>query len=240
MRHKGSIIALAWPQTPVRRNGIWYDIVMKWFGFIKNDYYRAGHAAAILVNHEDGHLHYFDFGRYHTRAQAGRVRDRDTDPELEINTRAVIDSSGYLTNLKEILCEVSQNKATHGSGRMFASIYSQFDFAKSYSYSKKLQAKGSIRYGPFDLRGTNCCRFVAQLIKKGRPDRLTYLRLSIPLTVSPTTKSNVVIANTNGIYYSVEHGEVMIHQTNLSRLKTILDPASPQNEDVKGIGVQQI
>ncbi len=61
-----TIIALAWPDTKVIHEGKWYDTPMKWLGILKDGYYSAGHAAFLLVNHNNNDVHYFDFGRYQT------------------------------------------------------------------------------------------------------------------------------------------------------------------------------
>ena len=237
VQHNGSIISLAWPETPVRRIGVWYDVVTKWLGFIEDDYYKAGHAAAILVDHKNGQLSYFDFGRYHTPAKIGRVRDAETDPELALSTKAELDHQGSIKNLHEVLSEVSQKESTHGSGRVFASVYTQIDFASAYAYCKKLQSNDRVHYGPFDLRGTNCSRFVAAMIKQGHPAWWTKLRLMIPLTFTPTTKSNVVIANDSGNYYSINHGRITLHHTFISQILNLFNTGYGFNKNMNETSV---
>ncbi len=104
MYNSGTIITLAWPDTKVIREGKWYDIPMKWIGAIKNDYYTAGHAAFLLINNYSGEVHYFDFGRYHTPIKHGRVRDKITDPDVEIKLKAVMQNERII-NLEEILLD---------------------------------------------------------------------------------------------------------------------------------------
>lgn len=74
MNTKGSIIALAWPETKIIRNKKWYDKPMRWINILKNNHYTFGHAAIIILNHKTLEFKYYDFGRYHTPEKKGRVR----------------------------------------------------------------------------------------------------------------------------------------------------------------------
>ena len=103
----GTLLVLAWPDTMVIKIDAWYDTPAKLFGFLKNDYYKAGHAAAILVNHKTGELKYFDFGRYHSPLGSGRVRDSDTDPDLALNFIANINDSKNIINIEEIILNIN-------------------------------------------------------------------------------------------------------------------------------------
>ena len=49
-KNSGLAIALAWPQTYCKQPGSWYDPVTEWLGINKNNYYRAGHAATVLID----------------------------------------------------------------------------------------------------------------------------------------------------------------------------------------------
>ena len=73
MNTPASFIPLAWPETMVVSEGKWYDHPMKWLGFVKNGHYSAGHAAFLTVGHVNGDVNYYDFGRYQTPKQHGRV-----------------------------------------------------------------------------------------------------------------------------------------------------------------------
>lgn len=205
---KGSIIVLGWPNTRVRRIGVWYDQLMQWLGFIKRDYYKAGHAAAVLVDQSNGSLHYFDFGRYHTPEKMGRYRSHRTDPELQLKTRAIFGKDHEIENLTEILMEVSHNPSTHGTGTLYASVSSGIDFNKAYKYTNDLQQKGTINFGPFDLSGTNCARFVRDLLLAAGTGKFIRLRLMFPWLITPTTKGNVLNASVDGKYFVVD-GTVM-------------------------------
>ncbi len=198
-----SIIVIAWPQTRVVKVDMWYDVPMRWLGINQEEYYKAGHSAAILVNHSTSELCYFDFGRYHTSPKFGRIRDKETDPDLALHCKPKFTKDrSSLINHEEIISELTQNPGTHGEGKTIYSVYSGIDYQLAYNYAKKQQLKGQIPYGPFDLRGTNCSRFVANLINSGNPDRITKARLKLPWTVTASPILNVKITNQNGALYT--------------------------------------
>ena len=189
------VIVLAWPEGMVASAGSWYDKFAS-----NNGRYRVGHSAIVLINSKTKKSHYFDFGRYHTPKGYGRVRDMETDEDV-----ALIDAKierGILRNLKEILLQISTIKSTHGEGKMYASLIIGVSFEKAFLAAKTTQKKGMLPYGPFILRGTNCSRFVAAIIKASNPLWIKKLRLSFPASLSPSPKRNVSISNNN--YYIVE------------------------------------
>lgn len=205
-----SIIVLAWPETPVITAMAWYDGLMKLLNINKDDFYHVGHAAAVLVNHENGNLHYFDFGRYHTPILYGRVRDHINDPDLTLPMKAKIDENRNITNLEEILIHLSQKHACHGDGTLHGSVYNGISFKDGYTWAKNLQAKGTSIYGPFEIGGTNCSRFINQLFRASNPPLGIKFRLLFPLSGSPLTTTNVVIgAKKTRTYYKVtDKGEL--------------------------------
>ena len=70
-----------------------------------------------------------------------------------------------IKNIEDVLVHLSLIKATHGKGKMYASVLSRVNFTKAYALAKKMQKKGLLPYGPFVIRGTNCSRFVASIIR---------------------------------------------------------------------------
>ncbi len=48
-KHTGFAIALAWPQTYCKQPGAWYDPITLLLGINKNNYYKVGHAALVLI-----------------------------------------------------------------------------------------------------------------------------------------------------------------------------------------------
>jgi hypothetical protein len=188
--YSGIAIALAWPQTLCKQAGAWYDKPLKWLSINKSNYYKVGHAAIVLINKTNGECHYFDFGRYHSPYQHGRVRSAFTDHDLEIKTKAIIGKDGTIVNYNEILLELYNNESCHGSGDLHAS-YCDVDFNKALKKANHMQSISPIIYGPFLPNGTNCSRFVNTVIVNGSPKWYYKLKLNYPKTVSPTPIGNV-------------------------------------------------
>jgi len=199
----GSIIALAWPETKVIKEGKWYDTPMRWLGFLKNNYYKAGHAALVLVNHNTLEFKYYDFGRYHTPCKHGRVRSYDTDPELKLETKADIHNN-QIQNIQELLIELQLKSACHGDGVLWASSYTNIDLEKAYLKANNMQDLGIIPYGPLKFKGTNCSRFVSQVAKYSTHNWLTKLVLIFPYTISASPKFNIRVINNSNIIYKLQ------------------------------------
>lgn len=192
---KDFIITLAWPEGMVAAPGSWYDKIAS-----KNGQYRVGHSAVVLINSTTNKSCYFDFGRYHTPEGYGRVRDFETDPDLTLVDAEI--EGGEIVNIKQILVQLSQMKATHGTGKLYASIIKKIDFFSAFDYAKKMQEKGMISYGPFVRNGTNCSRFVASVIISAGVSYVKKIRFKYPFCISPSPKRNVCISSHN--YYIVE------------------------------------
>ena len=190
------IITLAWPEGMVTAPDSWYDKIAS-----KNGKYRAGHSAIVLINTTTQKVHYFDFGRYHTPEGYGRVRDIETDPDLTL-IDAII-ANGQIQNMDAILLHLAKMKATHGEGKLYASLLTNVDFNNAFATAKNIQNKGLLLYGPFVRSGTNCSRFVAAVIKASGPSFIKRIRLKYPFCISPSPKRNVCI--TNHHYYVVEN-----------------------------------
>ena len=193
---KNFIITLAWPEGMVTAAGAWYDKILS-----NQGKYRVGHAALVLINGETKESCYFDFGRYHTPKGYGRVRDAESDPDLEL-IKPII-KNGELINLKKILIQLHAMKATHGEGKLYASLLAGINFDNAYYLAKKMQKKDMIPYGPFVRNGTNCSRFVATILQASNPPFIKRLRLKYPFCISPSPKRNVSI--TNNQYFVVEN-----------------------------------
>ena len=196
---KDFIIVLAWPEGMVAAAGAWYDKLLS-----TNGKYRVGHSALILVNSTNNQLHYFDFGRYHSPFGFGRVRDLETDPDISLQSKAII-SDNFIDNIEEIVLEISNLQATHGVGSIYASVLTNIDFNKAYEKAKEIQNRGLISYGPVIPSGTNCSRFVTSIMLASKPHWFTRLRLKYPFCLSPSPKRNVSIPNPN--YYMANKKE---------------------------------
>lgn len=188
--YDGLAIALAWPETLCKQAGSWYDTPLKWVGINKKNYYKVGHAALVLIEKNTGHCHYFDFGRYHTPFQHGRVRSAYTDHDLQIKTKAEINYKSEIENYYQILLELFRNESCHGKGNLHAS-YCEIHFQLAYKKAKLMQDCSPIRYGPFLHDGTNCSRFVNSVILSGKPRWLNRFLLKYPKSLSPTPLGNV-------------------------------------------------
>ncbi len=187
--HDATAIAIAWPETMCKQPGSWYDGILKFLGFSQGIYFKVGHAAVVLIEHQSRNAHYFDFGRYHSPFQHGRVRSAITDHDLKINCKPEIENN-RIVNMKDILSELKSNKSCHGDGILKASSCS-INFKTSMEKCEQLQNDSPLLYGPFTLKGTNCSRFVSTVILEGRPSLKYKLRLLFPWTFTPTPIGNV-------------------------------------------------
>ncbi|MBS0011852.1 MAG: hypothetical protein KFF49_10610 [Bacteroidales bacterium] len=190
-KNTGFAIALAWPQTFCKEPGSWYDPLTRWMGISRNNYYKAGHAAVVLVDTEQERCHYFDFGRYHAPLKYGRVRSEATDHDLKINTIPEISGDGKsILNFHEILEELQHNPACHGEGILKAS-YCPINFDSAIKKAMQMQVDSPIPYGPFIRGGSNCSRFVNTIILAGTPAMKYRLKLKYLLPSTPTPLNNV-------------------------------------------------
>ncbi|MFM1875783.1 MAG: hypothetical protein RL266_1520 [Bacteroidota bacterium] len=69
---------------------------------------------------------------------------------------------------------------------MYAS-YVRIDFAGAHVAAKDMQRQGMLPYGPFEKDGSNCSRFVRQIILAGEPNWAHALRLEVVPMITPTT-----------------------------------------------------
>lgn len=190
-KYSGFAIAIAWPETFCKQPGYWYDGIINYLKISKNHYYKIGHAALILIDNNEKKCHYFDFGRYHSPFQTGRVRSAVTDNGLLIKTSAEISDDGKeINNFKEIITELQLNAECHGEGKIQAS-YCHINFRKAFDKAIKLQELSPIPYGPFKYKGSNCSRFVNTSILAGRPDWKFWAKLYFFVPLTPTPLNNV-------------------------------------------------
>jgi len=187
--HNGYGLVLAWPKTKVKQVGAWYDALMTFFGFNKNGYYKVGHAALVLINDKTRSCKYYDFGRYQSPFGYGRIRNKNTDFNLSISTKAKY-RNGELQNVKQILTELEKKGATNGFGPTYYSPI-RLDVKKAENYINKQQKIGFISYGPFVSGGSNCSRFVSAVLLAGKPKLLQSLALTFPLSLTPTPLWNL-------------------------------------------------
>lgn len=231
-QHTGFAIAIAWPETYCKQPGYWYDAISSFLGLSDNHYYKVGHAALVLVDPESRKCHYFDFGRYHTPFQHGRVRSETTDDGLKIKTFATVSEDGRkIENLEEILSELQLNPECHGEGKIHAS-YNKINFHRAYSRAFYLQQKSPIPYGPFRYNGSNCSRFVNSALIAGKPSWWAAFKLKYLVPLTPTPLNNV-----NSFENKVVLPKLLVNApfcpapiSDKSKLKgTLPEPSRPKN-----------
>ncbi|QTD37710.1 hypothetical protein JL193_16885 [Polaribacter batillariae] len=198
----GIIIILSYPDTVVRPaywerlSGFWPKI-----GIGGKHAVQAGHAAFLLIKKEKPEINYFDFGRYITSYGNGRVRSKETDPELAIPIVARF-KNNTLTNLSEILLWVENHpKKTHGDGRLVASINEDINFEKAKLFINQLIEKKEIPYGAFLKNGTNCARFVTDTIIAASNNKKITNQLKTSNLFTPSPIGNVIKGTTENIIY---------------------------------------
>ncbi len=182
---------MAWPETWCKQAGAWYEPITRWTGFNINHYYRAGHAALVLIDIDKHICHYFDFGRYHAPFQHGRVRGALTDHDLQMFTKPIVSEDGLLLeNFSDLLNELQNNPACHGEGTLHAS-YCHIDFDSAHKKAIEMQQNSPIPYGPFRYKGSNCSRFVNTVICSGKPGIWAWIKLNFFVPLTPTPMNNV-------------------------------------------------
>lgn len=211
----GAFVALSWPDTKIPKASSWYDGLMTVMGICKNGYYHVGHAALLLIDYRNGDVMYFDFGRYHTPLGYGRVRDVQSDPELEVKTKAIVEE-GKIINIKDILLEIDNNKSTHGDGKLVSAITSDIDFDLASASAKSIQGREAVPYGPFQPFGTNCSRFVANIYRSGFTSYLKKRRISNWYLYFHTPTSNVIYTHRKENVFIVEQGKFRIEKSMLN------------------------
>jgi hypothetical protein len=216
MEFKDFIIPLAWPELLVPTAEGPYDFIMKATNLCKDGFYKAGHAAFLLINAQTGNVSYFDFGRYITPHKQGRIRSEVTDPELVFSIKAYI-KNGNIINIEELIKYISQHSDTHGSGTLYAGIHKRVSYQLATDYIQNKQSKAFIPYGPFQIGGTNCSRFVAQTISKSVKSGGT--KFLFPFYGTPSPLGNIYNSSERE-WFKCNNGKVK-KLSDLNKLKQI-------------------
>ncbi|MCT4648626.1 MAG: hypothetical protein N4A74_26800 [Carboxylicivirga sp.] len=205
------MISIAWPDKAVSLTSGTKWVEKTGFMGAKDGKIKAGHAGAIIVNKEDGNIYYYDFGRYRTSKGKGRVRDSGSDKDLRLNLKAVFDNDGNIENIHKILTLIAGKKTFDSYGKMIASVTKGVNFEKAREFAENLQAEGEVDYGPFQYKGSNCARFVQDLILASDPPFAVSIDVSANVTPSP--KGNVENSDTEEEIYTIENGKVTSEKT---------------------------
>jgi hypothetical protein len=206
MIYKDFLIPLAWPEAFCRTAGGPYDKLLEYFKLYRNGYYKAGHAAFLLVDHTNGNIDYYDFGRYISPDKKGRARSKETDPEVDFKFKAEI-KNGTINNLSEIIKVIGANQQTHGEGTLYAGIQEGINLSKAVEFIKLIQTTPYRSYGPFILGGANCSRFVAQTIAKSIKG--TGFKFLFPWYFTPAPLGNIFYSSGKRLLKLDQSGEVI-------------------------------
>jgi hypothetical protein len=207
MAEKGLIIALAYPDNFVKATDGRYNAVLKRMGIVNQGLVCAGHAACLIIDEGTGLIRYSDFGRYITPAFKGRARTIITDPDVSINLKARFES-GLLVNLKEIINYlIDRPHLTHGVGRLCVGLFYNADIGKAWQIARRFSLQGSMDYGPFTMKGTNCARYVLSMLNASLESRSLRAKLRSYYLLTPMPLDVVMMADKEDRYIC-ENGEL--------------------------------
>lgn len=217
--YDGVIVVLSYPDTVVRpAHSEFSSKVWPKLGIGSENAIQAGHAAMLLIDKKTSEINYFDFGRYITSYGNGRVRCKETDPELVVPFVAEF-KDDVLVNLNEILLWLDAHpEKTHGDGRLVASVNSEIDYKKALDFVNDLISKKEIPYGAFVKNGSNCARFVTDAILNSCGNKSIVLKLKTSNLLTPSPIGNAIKGTTEDDIYVVENQKID-HYTNRSVIK---------------------
>ena len=230
MKHTGKIIVLAFPDTFVRMSDELMCKILPLMGIGTRTHVKAGHAALVLIENATGNAYYHDFGRYVTPPGKGRVRGANTDAELAIPFKAIINND-KLENLEDFLVWLNTHpEKTHGSGRLVASLCDDVNFELAASYIDSLQSQGSVPYKAFGNVGSNCSRFVTETILSATDNSFIRRHLTFNKKFTPSTIGNVE-KSASSLVFQVEGGEVKEYGSTALRenLTNYFDKKAPES-----------
>ncbi len=203
-------IILTWPDATIRGDEQWMMFFKK-IGLVKNLNFKVGHTGVVLVNHVDGSMYFYDFGRYITPRGYGRARSQDSDPLLTIHTKAQF-ADNKITNLLEIIEEFeSMKSAMYGEGKLLFSIIDGIDFNKAKAYGDDCVHEGTYPYGAVARNNNNCSRFITRMLMKSAERFHFWHYINLPETIKSSPVSNLINAVDDRMIYSYTPDEGIIH-----------------------------
>lgn len=212
-QNDGIIIILSYPDTIVRP-AYWEPSSKIWplIGIGGKHAVQAGHAALVLIKKGNSEVNYYDFGRYITSYGNGRVRSKETDPELVVPIKATFENNN-LINLKEILLWLDNHpEKTHGDGRLVATVNSDIDYNLASNFINTLINKKEIPYGVFVKNGSNCSRFVTDTLIASLTNKKIKLQLKKSNLFTPSPIGNVIKATSTDTIYQIENQEIEVYK----------------------------
>jgi hypothetical protein len=194
-------IILTWPDATIRGDEKWMMFFKK-IGIVKNLNFKVGHTGIVIVNHKNGEMLFYDFGRYITPRGYGRARSKFSDPRLEIKVKATVQHNEII-NLPEIINHFEELKpAMYGEGRVYFSIVENVDFYLAKKYGDTCVEQGTYPYGAVAKDNNNCSRFITRMLMKASPKYHFWHGINIPETIKASPISNVVNTAKDGMVYS--------------------------------------
>ncbi|VTP86980.1 DUF6695 family protein [Sphingobacterium daejeonense] len=191
MSYQDSAIILTWPDATIRGDEKWMMFFKK-IGIVKNLNFKVGHTGVVLVNHRNGEMFFYDFGRYITPRGYGRARSKDSDPMLEIKVKAKIENS-EIQNIEGIVKHFETLKsAMYGEGRLFFSIAKNINFDIAKEYGDQCVQEGTFPYGAVAKNNNNCSRFITRMLMKSSPKYHYWHGINLPETIKASPISNIV------------------------------------------------
>lgn len=194
-------IILTWPDATIRGDEKWMMFFKK-IGLVKNLNFKVGHTGVVIVNHLDGEMLFYDFGRYIAPRGYGRARSKFSDPMLDISLKAEIQNNS-ITNLEDIIKLFEDLKpAMYGDGKLFFSIVKGINFEKAKAYGDQCVIEGTYPYGAVARNNNNCSRFITRMLMKSCPKYHFWHYINLPETIKSSPVSNLVNTAEDRIIYS--------------------------------------
>lgn len=199
--YKDFAIILTWPDATIRGDEKWMMFFKK-IGIVKNLNFKVGHTGVVIVNHQDGSMFFYDFGRYIAPRGYGRARSKDSDPLLDIRIKADI-KEAKITNVQEIIEVFEELKpAMYGDGDLYFSIVDGINFQQAKAYGDACVEQGTYPYGAVAKNNNNCSRFITRMLMKSSPRFHFWHSINLPETIKCSPVSNLVNTVTDRMIYS--------------------------------------
>lgn len=207
---KDFAIILTWPDATIRGDERWMMFFKK-IGLVKNLNFKVGHTGIIIINHKNGEMLFYDFGRYITPRGYGRARSSQSDPLIHIDLKAkIIDNK--ISNIAEIVDYLEILKpAMYGEGKLYFSIVDRIDFKLAKAYGDQCVLEGTYPYGAIAKNNNNCSRFITRMLMKSSPIYHFWHPINFPETIKASPISNLVNTAPNRMIYSYDPKEGIKH-----------------------------
>ena len=203
-------IILTWPDATIRGDEKWMMFFKK-IGVVKNLNFKVGHTGIVLIDHRNGNMLFYDFGRYIAPRGYGRARSQFSDPLLEIKIKAKF-IGGKISNLHEIVEYFEDLKpAMYGEGRLLLSIAEGINFSMARAYGDQCVMQGTYPYGAVARNNNNCSRFITRMLIKASQRFHFWHMINLPETIKSSPVSNLVNTVSDRMIYSYSPEEGLVH-----------------------------